>query len=200
MSADTHTEFHVHHDAPEIVGRRERLGVRLLIVADGAFLFGLIFSWFYLRNLNSDQAWMLNTKHSFSIASGWYSVIPMIAGGVLHKIGQRSGKSIGLLSAISFVLYIWGAYYVIHQIAHMPFIDHDSGNFESSYGSMWVIFAGSAVFHYILSAFMALGVSIRSVRAKVDPTLEKWRMATASSWFTWVAISGLASAITVSFK
>ena len=40
MSADT--KFHVHHDAPEVVGRRERLGVRLLIVADGAFLFGML--------------------------------------------------------------------------------------------------------------------------------------------------------------
>ena len=50
MSADT--QFHVHHDAPEIVGRRERLGVRLLIVADGAFLFGMLFTFFYLKNLN----------------------------------------------------------------------------------------------------------------------------------------------------
>jgi hypothetical protein len=40
MSTDT--KFHVHHDAPEVVGRRERLGVRLLIVADGAFLFGMM--------------------------------------------------------------------------------------------------------------------------------------------------------------
>mgnify|MGYP003346941836 CR=1 FL=1 len=51
MSADT--QFHVHHDAPEVVGRRERLGVRLLIVADGAFLFGMIFTFFYLKNLNN---------------------------------------------------------------------------------------------------------------------------------------------------
>ena len=43
MSADT--QFHVHHDAPEVVGRRERLGVRLLIVADGAFVFGMIFTF-----------------------------------------------------------------------------------------------------------------------------------------------------------
>ncbi len=46
MSSDTtsHTEFHIHHDAPAVVGRRERLGVRLLIVADGAFVVGMIFS------------------------------------------------------------------------------------------------------------------------------------------------------------
>ena len=54
MSTDT--EFHIHHDSAEKVGRRERLGVRLLIVADGAFVFGMIFSWFYLRNLNENNA------------------------------------------------------------------------------------------------------------------------------------------------
>ena len=50
------TEFHLHHDSPEAVGRRERLGVRLLIVADASFLFAMIFSWFYLRNLNVNGA------------------------------------------------------------------------------------------------------------------------------------------------
>ena len=45
MSSET--QFHVHHDAPEVIGRRERLGVRLLIVADGAFLFGMLFTFFY---------------------------------------------------------------------------------------------------------------------------------------------------------
>ena len=59
----THTEFHVHHDSPEKVGRRERLGVRLLIVADGSFLFGIIFSWFYLRNLNVNNAWLPLNKN-----------------------------------------------------------------------------------------------------------------------------------------
>ena len=81
----------------------------------------------------------------------------------------------------------------------MPFIDDMTGSYISTYGSMWVLFAGSAVFHYVLSAFMSLGVAIRSVRAHVDPVLEKWRMATLASWFTWVAISGIASAITISF-
>jgi heme/copper-type cytochrome/quinol oxidase subunit 3 len=197
MSTDT--EFHVHHDAPAVVGRRERLGVRLLIVADGAFLFGMIFSWFYLRNLNQNNAWLANSKNIFSVASGWYAVTPMIVGAILHKIGQKNMKSVGGLNAVSFLLYVWGGYYVIHQMSHMPFISDQTGAYESTYGSMWVLFAGSAVFHYVLAAFMALGVAIRSVRAKVDPVLEQWRMATAASWFTWVAISGIASAITLSF-
>ena len=48
----------MHHDSPAKVGRRERLGVRLIIVADGAFVFGLIFTYFYLRNLNLNGGWV----------------------------------------------------------------------------------------------------------------------------------------------
>ena len=73
MSADT--KFHVHHDAPEVVGRRERLGVRLLIVADGAFLFGMLFTFFYLKNLNNSGAWLPpDHKKMFSVASAIRSV------------------------------------------------------------------------------------------------------------------------------
>ena len=61
MSTSTHeSQFHVHHDSDAAVGRRERLGVRLLIVADGAFLASMIFSYFYLRNLNNNNAWLPN--------------------------------------------------------------------------------------------------------------------------------------------
>ena len=43
MATHTDSPFHVHHDSPTQIGRRERLGVRLLIVADGAFVFGVDF-------------------------------------------------------------------------------------------------------------------------------------------------------------
>ena len=80
----------------------------------------------------------------------------------------------------------------------MPFIVKDTHAFEGSYASTWVLIAGANMFHYILAAFIALGLVIRARRASVDPTLEKWRMRTAASWFTWIAISGVACAITTS--
>jgi hypothetical protein len=55
------------------------------------------------------------------------------------------------------------------------------------------------MFHYIVAGFIALGLVIRSRRATVDPILESWRIRTAASWFTWVAVSGIACAITTSF-
>jgi heme/copper-type cytochrome/quinol oxidase subunit 3 len=68
---NTDTEFHIHHDAPEVVGRRERLGVRLLIVADGSFVFAMIFSYFYLRNLNANNGCRKVPTTSKPHLDGW---------------------------------------------------------------------------------------------------------------------------------
>ena len=197
MSSDT--KFHVHHDAPEVIGRRERLGVRLLIVADGAFVFGMIFTYFYLRNLNANDGWIPKGGHHFSALSGWMAIYPLILAAIVFKIAQRNPKSTGNLTIISLLAYAYGLYYQIHQIANMPFIVKDTSAFEGSYASTWVLMAGANVFHYFLAAFIALGIVIRARRADVDPTLEKWRMRTASSWFTWIAISGVMVALTTSF-
>jgi heme/copper-type cytochrome/quinol oxidase subunit 3 len=190
MSADT--QFHVHHDAPEVVGRRERLGVRLLIVADGAFLFGMLFTYFYLKNLNMSDQWLPQKKdHVFSTASGWMAALPLVVAFLSHKMGQRDLKKIGSYSIITFLALAFGLVYQINQIANMPFIIEDIHVFDGAYASSWVLMAGANTFHYILGTFIALGLVIRARRASVDPTLEKWRIRTAASWFTWIAVSGV---------
>ena len=78
----TDSKFHIHHDAPAVIGRRERLGVRLQIVADGAFVFGMIFSYFYLRGLNANGAWVPKDGHTLAASSGWVvtTTLPVHAG------------------------------------------------------------------------------------------------------------------------
>ncbi|CAB4726368.1 unannotated protein [freshwater metagenome] len=201
MSADT--KFHVHHDSPEKIGRRERLGVRLLIVADGAFVFGMIFSYFYLRNLNVNNGWIPEGGHTFSASSGWVVVIPFIFAALMHRLAVRSGASFKNLSLLTLIVLVVGIVLQWKQISTMPFqVEGEEGmvfGYEGSYSSSWVLIAGANTFHYIITIFLALGLFIRARRAEVDPVLEKWRMATATSWFTWVAISGIACAITTSF-
>ena len=97
------TEFHVHHDSPEAVGRRERLGVRLLIVADGAFLFGMIFSWFYLRNLNVNGSWLPKGVHTFSAASGWVAAAGLIVAALAHRLGEYNKAARNLTSIVVLV-------------------------------------------------------------------------------------------------
>ena len=190
MSAET--QFHIHHDAPEVVGRRERLGIRLLIVADGAFLFGMLFTFFYLKNLDMSSSWLPQKKsHVFSIASNWLAIIPLIVAFLTHKIGQRNIKNIGSYSILTFLALAFGLGFQINQMANMPFIDPETHVFDGAYASSWVLMAGANTFHYIIGTFIALGLVLRARRANVDPTLETWRMRTAGSWFTWIAISGV---------
>ena len=201
MSSDTtsHTEFHIHHDAPAVVGRRERLGVRLLIVADGAFVVGMIFSYFYLRGLNANNSWVPKGGHTLAASTGWVVAAPLIAAAIVHKIGVKSRSAVA--SGFVLLAMLVGGYLQWKQLAHMPFVAVDDGGrnfFEGAYASNWVVLAGANMFHYIIGAFIALGLFIRGFRAKVDPTLEYWRQLTASSWFTWIAIAGVLCAITTS--
>lgn len=201
MSHDT--EFHIHHDSAEKVGRRERLGVRLLIVADGAFVFGMMFSWFYLRNLNENNAWLPKGVHTFTTASGYIAAVGLVVAAIFHRIGERNHGMRRVSSIVVFLALVIGAVYQWHQMAHMPFIAHDDNGrpfYNGAYASNWVLVAGANMFHYLLGAFVALGLVIRGYRTKLDPVLEEWRQRTAGSWFTWIAISGILCAIAASFK
>ena len=195
------TEFHIHHDAPEVVGRRERLGVRLLIVADGAFLFGMVFTYFYLRNLNTNGGWLPHGVKHFSAGSGWMVAIPFVISALAHRFGLIRQELARLTSLISLLALLVGLYLQWHQMAHMPFIVHDDAgvsSFSGAYASCWMIFAGAGIFHYLVGGFIALGLVLRHGRAHVDPTLEIWRQRTAGSWFTWIAIAGVISALVTS--
>ena len=197
------TEFHVHHDSPEAIGRRERLGVRLLIVADGSFLFAMIFSWFYLRNLNVNGGWLPKGVHTFSTSSGWIAAAGLIVAAVAHRLGERNRSSRSLTSLIVLVALLIGGYFQWHQLAHMPFITKDDAGrpfYNGAYASNWVLVAGANMFHYVISAFIALGLVLRGRRVKLDATLEEWRQRTAGSWFTWIAIAAVLSALVTSFK
>lgn len=201
MSHDT--EFHVHHDSAEAVGRRERLGVRLLIVADGAFLFGMIFSWFYLRNLNVNQGWLPKGVHTFGTASGWIAAIGLVVAALAHRLGEHNRQARNLTSVVVLIALLIGAFYQWHQMAHMPFIAQSPDErpfYNGAYASNWVLVAGANMFHYLVGSFVALGLVLRGYRTKIDPTLEEWRQRTAGSWFTWIAISGVLCALTMSFK
>lgn len=201
MSHDT--EFHIHHDSAEKIGRRERLGVRLLIVADGAFVSGMIFTWFYLRNLNVNHAWLPKGVHTYTTASGYIAALWFVVAAFVHAAGEKNAGIRRVTSIIAFGALLIGAVYQWHQMAHMPFISHDDNGrpfYNGAYASTWVLLAGANMFHYIIGLFVALAMVIRGFRTKLDPVLEDWRQRTAGSWFTWIAVSSVICAVTTMFK
>jgi len=120
----------------------------------------------------------------------------------MHKLAQRRTTMFGVLSVLAVIVIAAGTYYQWHQLASMKFMHtNDAGDnvFEGAYASNWVLIAGANMFHYIITLFVALGLAIRHRRAHVNANLEKWRQKTASSWFTWTAVSGIALALTTTF-
>ncbi len=200
MTVNQSTTLHTY--APEVQGRRERLGVRFLIVANGSFLAAMMFSWFYLRNLNNNNAWLPKGVHTFSVASGWTAGAGMILAGIIHAIGVQNKSIRQITSVLVLLVLVVGAYLEWHQMAHMPFIAQDANSrpfYNGAYASNWVIMAGTRMFDYLISIFVALGLVIRGRRTMLTPVLEEWRQRTAGSWLTWVAIAGFLSALTISF-
>jgi len=55
---DTHGHGDAHHDSPEKVDGRERLGVWLFIGADVVTVGALLFTYLYLRAVNTTGHWM----------------------------------------------------------------------------------------------------------------------------------------------
>ena len=195
------SKFHVHHDSDAAVGRRERLGVRLLIVADGSFLASMIFSYFYLRNLNNNNAWLPKGVNHFSTASAWMVAIPFIVVAIVHRFGTYDKHVRVITSVVSVLVTLVGIVYQFHQMSHMPFMAHDdNGNsfFNGAYATNWVLIAGAGMFHYLLTFFIALGIMIRTHTTNVSAELEIWRQKTAQSWFTLCAIAGVLTANTLS--
>lgn len=194
------TAHAIHHDPAENVGRRERLGVRLLIVADAAFVFGTIFSYLYLRGQNTNNGWLPDGISRVSTSSIWTVTLPFVLAALLHWYGENHRNAFNATSV--FVLLLLGAGFVlqIQQVLNMPFyvVEEGTMHFEGTYGSSWFMLATANLIHYFLGTFVALGLAIRAHRAHVDAELEVWRLRTAGSWFTWIAFAGLASAITLS--
>ena len=171
----TSTEHIMHHDAPEVVGRRERLGVRLIIVADGSFVFGLIFSYFYLRNINVAGGWLPKDAHQFTVSSGCILALPFVIAAISHRIGQHNRANFGTYSIITFLALAIGLVMQWNQLSNMPFMLADEGGFEGSYASMAFVIGAANILHYVLGAFVALGLVIRTSRAALDPVHDTWR-------------------------
>ena len=141
--------------------------------------------------------------HTFTTASGYTAAIGLIIAALAHRAGEMNHGLRRVSSIVVFLALLVGAVYQWHQMAHMPFIAHDDNGrpfYNGAYASNWVLVAGANMFHYLLGAFVALGLVIRGYRTKLDPVLEEWRQRTAGSWFTWIAISGILCAIANSFK
>jgi heme/copper-type cytochrome/quinol oxidase subunit 3 len=198
MTAVTVGDPVIHHEEPDTVGRRQRTGVALLILADVAFLASLLFAYFYLRGLNTEKGWVLAGDKTAAIWVGWLIALGMVVSAALYRWGDsglRAGHEKRLPTAIALavlVLVIDLAAQVV-QLVTFPF-----GVADSAYASSIYTLAGANLFHLVLTLFIGLGMWNRTRLGKYAPD-NSWQVRIVGIWWTWIAVAALATALVTSF-
>ena len=202
MSHEVHAHT-AHHEHPDVVGSRNRLGVILLIVADVAFALSMVFTYFYLRSQNVNDMWLPAATEEtpainpVSSSGAWRITLIAAIGLAAHFIalknarkGNQSGLQVfGLVALISSLV---ATVIQIQQFGSVPFTFYNG-----AYASCWYLFAIMNTVHLILTAFIALGNWNRSRIGLYKA--DHWHVEIVNIWWIWMVVSSLLGAFSLSF-
>jgi len=196
-------ETHAHHEHPEVVGSRNRLGVILLLVADIAFALSMVFVYFYLRGQNVNNMWLPAATEErgaiepLSSGPGW-TVTAIVAFGLLAHIygliGARAQNQtqLKLGSLVALVASVIAMVYQYNTIASAPFTFSDG-----AYVSCFYMFAIMNMVHILLTVFISLG---NWNRARLGLYVENfWHVDIVRIWWIWMVVSSLLGAFSLSY-
>jgi heme/copper-type cytochrome/quinol oxidase subunit 3 len=198
MSTTTAPGTPIHREDVDTVGRRWRLGVGFLIVADASFVAAMLFSYRYLRGLNTEGAWVPHGAATAPIWASWLLAAGLVLSAVVFRWGEsgiRGGDRARLVlaSAVGLLLLVAVAVGQVIQIAGFPFAIA-----ASAYASAMYLLAGANLFHVVLTLFLAVSMWNRGRLGRYTAT-ENWQVGIVSLWWTWIALAALLSALTTSF-
>jgi heme/copper-type cytochrome/quinol oxidase subunit 3 len=188
----------LHIEDPDLIGRRWRTGTLLLILADGAFVAALMFSYLYLRGLNTENAWLAPKQDIAAIWFGWVIAGVLVASALTYHWGYRgilAGNQSRLVaaSAISLAIVLAAGVLQFIQLSTFPF-----GVADSAYSSSMYVVAGANLFHILITAFLGLAMWNRS-RRSIYSADSNWQVHVVGLWWTWIALAAVAVAFVTSF-
>lgn len=198
MTSSTVENPNVHLEDPDLIGRRWRTGVRLLILADASFVAALLFSYFYLRGLNTDKAWLADGQATASIAVSWLVAGGLVLSAVVFRLAQNSiekgaeSRFVGL-AALALLVVVLDTVGQVWQLVTFPF-----GVADSAYSSSLYTLAGANLFHLLLTVFLGLGMWNRG-RHSIYSAASNWQVRLVGLWWTWVGLAAVLAAFTTSF-
>jgi len=201
MSVDAHAN--PHHEHPDVVGSRNRLGVILLIVADVAFALSMLFTYFYLKAQNVNEMWLPKADGDapailpVSSASAWKITAIAAVGLLAHFMALRSVRqgnqsSLKTFGLIAFLSSLIALFFQVQQFGAVPFTFYNG-----TYVSCWYLFAVMNTVHLILTAFISLGNWNRSRLGLYKS--DHWHVDIVNIWWVWMVVSSLLGAFALSF-
>jgi len=196
----------------EVVGRRNRVGLLVFIIADLSGSLALIISYSYLWSLNVNGAWApANTTYDNAnnvtgrTALPWAPDWPFWAVLALTVVatllmwwgyrGIRAGR-VGQLTAgaaLSTVVILGSIVLQWWQMSTFPF---DATN--GAYASAVLLMTGSALVHLFLVGFLVLGVTLRT-RAGAITADNHSQARLVNYYMAWICASLLLSCLVTTF-
>lgn len=189
-------DLHVEH--PDLIGRRWRTGTLLLILADAAFVAAMLFTYLYLRGLNTEKMWYAPKQHIASIGFSWVIAGVLVVSAIAYRFGQRgirAGNQANLVlgTLVAFVVVLVAGVLQFIQLATFPF-----GAATSAYSSSMYLVAGANLFHILITAFLGLAMWNRS-RRRLYSAESNWQVEVVGLWWTWIALAAVAVSLVTSF-
>jgi len=221
---DTHDEGHDggaaheggHHETPEQRDRKERLALWIFIAGDALFLLLELFTWFYLRALNTNGMWRgaacttaspcsdgLNNPltHEVAKASPWYTLViavlvvvgALVIRAVERAAVKRDSRSVmGGIAGVALLALLAAIVLQCLQFGDLPFTTIDG-----TYASAFEFFMGSTLFHVTLLAGITFGMWNRIRLGRYDEG--RWyRVRLIRMFAVWIAASVCVLALVMS--
>ena len=201
MSVDTHAH-NAHHEHPDVVGSRNRLGVILILVADITFTLSMVFVFFYLRGQNVNNMWLPAATEERGaiepVSSGpaWIVTAVLAFGLLAHFYGLQGVRAknqiqLKLGSLVALVTAIVALVLQFNTIAGAPFTFSDG-----AYVSCFFLFTIMNFVHIVLTTFISLGNWNRSRLGLY--VSDHWHVDIVNVWWIWMVVSSLLGAFTLS--
>lgn len=193
------TPPHAHPtERPQDPAPRQLLGVILLIVGDAVLVLSLIFTYFYLRGLDTEGGWIPRGSATLWAGSGWVLAGVMVLSALAYRwgelgigAGKRGQLMAGTAVALALVLAALGL--LIGRLATMPFTTT-----TGSYASTVITMAGVYLVHLLLTAFVGVAIWTRG-RQGLFSADAHWHVRLVGYWWYWVTVAAVLLAFTTSF-
>lgn len=186
-------------ETEETIHRRQRMGVLLFIGADAVFVAAALFTYFYLRGLNTEGGWLPKGVQTASAVDAWSVAGIVIVSAVIYQVARRAGNAgnAGALRTalvIALLLVVADLVLQVVQIGAQTFTT-TSGAYASSY----FIMASYHVFHLAILTFLGLGLLIRTLKGMYDGPVERNQLDLMGLVWTWTAITATLFAFALLF-
>jgi heme/copper-type cytochrome/quinol oxidase subunit 3 len=191
-----------HHESPEVITSRELVGVWLFIAGDCVILIALLFTYLYLRGLNTAQQWLPTGVHGASTLMAWLTVAVVAASAWAIWSGEnaitRARPAASLQLVLATLLALVGAGLSIQAIASIPHATNATsgvGQVAGSYASTLLAIDISNLVHLVVLVFLGLGVAARTKKGLISLERPGHARLVRIFW-VWVTASVTAAAIT----